>query len=315
MNTVSVDHDSGSEEQAQITFNESSKGFDASLLIKQSVLSRINKTNLSLNKNDVFKIPSLGFLKRKNEVYYYVSTKEIHVDIKDTKGTVYLPFITKEEVNTNLQKIKSEVRSKISTVHLGAIKVLIKASFQAGIDSPIKMAIIDNRINDRKDCILGAARGNLCYQKFMFTVYPKFEISINTKNLDQVLSFIHHFERENLMNSGDKVFSLTYVVGYALSNSVHSIDYKHKEYIEIDQVFSDIGHVEEKQFSDISPIEDTWALDIAQNKGRLGQGPIRSIRGNTMHIGSTSRPKDISLVDISKQIDEFGKTLKTLSET
>lgn len=299
------------DDNEQITFNESSKGFSASLLCKQETLSKINKSKLVLEKEKVFKMPILSFLKRKNEIFYYISTKELHVDIKDTKGAVYLPLITKEEVNRNLQKINSEIRSKISVVHLGAIKILLKAEFQAGIDSPIKMAIIDNRINDRKDCILGAARGNLSYQKFMFTVYPKFGLSIETKNLDKVLSFVHHFERENLMNPGDTVFSITYLVGYALSNSHHAIDYKQKQYIEIDDIFSEIGQVEEKQFSDTTPLDSDWAINIAQNKQLLGQKPKTTVRGNMLHIGSSSSEQDM-LVNISKKIDEFGKTLKDL---
>ena len=136
------------------------------------------------------------------------------------------PLSLKDEINRNLQKIDSRIRATINVVHIGAIKILLKAEFKEGIDSPIKMALIDNRINDRSDCILGAARGNLAYQKFMFTVYPKYAFSKDTKNIDQVLSFVHQFERENLMNPGDKVFRITYLVVYALTNSHHSIDYR-----------------------------------------------------------------------------------------
>ncbi|ALD49086.1 ORF1 [Atractylodes mild mottle virus] len=306
-----------SEEQSQITFCENDKGFCGNLLINQATLKQVNRINLGLKVDDVFKTSKLcQFFKRKNQIYYHVSTKEVHVDIVDTKGSVYLPLITREEVNNNLRHLKSEVRSKISTIHLGAVKILIKAEFQAGIDSPIKMALIDNRINDRKDCILGAARGNLCYQKFMFTVYPKYDISIKTKNLDQVLSFVHHFEREDLMNPGDKVFSLTYLVGYALANSVHSVDYKHQEYIELDQVFSEVGQIEEKQFSDIKPMDTSWAIDIARGKRIMGKNLNPEVKGTTLHVGSSTsvaKPtSEISLIDISNKIDEFGNTLKSI---
>lgn len=308
-----------SEEQTQIIFNESDKGFTGSLMINQATLKQVNKINLGLKVDDVFKTSKLStLLKRKNHIYYRVTTKEVHVDICDAQGTVYLPLITREELDNSLRHLKSEVRSKITTVHLGAVKILIKAGFQAGIDSPIKMALIDNRINDRKDCILGAARGNLCYQKFMFIVYPKFSISINTRNLNEVLSFVHQFERQDLMNPGDKVFSLTYLVGYALSNSAHSIDYKHSEYIELDRVFSEIGQIEEKQFSNLSPIDSSWAIDIAKNKQIMGKNPPSVVKGNTLHIGSSSttsvsKPNtEVSLLDISKKIDEFGNTLKSI---
>ncbi|GJX47704.1 reverse transcriptase domain-containing protein [Tanacetum coccineum] len=93
------------------------------------------------------------------------------------------------------------------------------------------MAILDNRIESRKDCILGIARGNLAYSRFMFTVYPQYGISLDSKDLDQVLAFVHEFERSDLMKPGNKVFSITYLVAYALTSSHHIIDYKKKEYI------------------------------------------------------------------------------------
>ncbi|XP_074327879.1 uncharacterized protein LOC141665797 [Apium graveolens] len=168
------------------------------------------------------------------------------------------------------------------------------------------MALIDNRINDRRDCILGAARGNLAYQKFMFTVYPKFGFSLETKNIDQILSFVHDCERHNLMNAGDKVFSLTYIVAYALTNSHHSIDYKKNEYIELDDVFSEIGSVEENQFSDISPLDNSWAIDIAKNKPFLGQKPRMSFRGRTLEVGESSNTSNKELLhSMSRRVDDL----------
>nr|KAJ0184531.1 hypothetical protein LSAT_V11C900505880 [Lactuca sativa] len=67
------------------------------------------------------------------------------------------------------------------------------------------MALIDNRITDRQDCILGAAKRNLAYQKFMFSVYPKFALDLKSANIDKTLSFIHHFERSDLMSPGKTV--------------------------------------------------------------------------------------------------------------
>ncbi|KAL8111549.1 hypothetical protein AgCh_019312 [Apium graveolens] len=180
------------------------------------------------------------------------------------------PTIVMEEISKNLLKIDSKIRSTISVVHLGAIQILLKAEFQEGIDSPIKMALIDNRINNRRDCILGAARG-------------------------------------------DKVFSLTYVVAYALTNSHHSIDYKKNEYIELDDVFSEIGSVEEKQFSDISPLDNSWAIDIARNKPILGQKPRMSFRGRTLEVGESSNTSNKELLhSMSRRVDDLCQKLDHL---
>ncbi|CAH1417578.1 unnamed protein product [Lactuca virosa] len=165
------------------------------------------------------------------------------------------------------------------------------------------MALIDNRITDRQDCILGAARGNLAYQKFMFSVYPKFALDLKSANIDKTLSFIHHFERSDLMNPGDKPFTITYLIGYALTNSHHSIDYKKDEYIELDDVFSEIGHVKDKQFCDINPQENSWVLNIARNKKALGETLRPRISMDSLHIGESSERKDSKTVKI-KTLDD-----------
>nr|KAJ0202921.1 hypothetical protein LSAT_V11C500287540 [Lactuca sativa] len=104
------------------------------------------------------------------------------------------------------------------------------------------MALIDDKIKHRQDCILG----NLAYQKFMFSVSPKFALDLKSAKLNKVLSFIHHFERSDLMNPGDKPFTITYFIGYTLTNNHHIIDYKKEEYIELEDVFSEIGDIKDK---------------------------------------------------------------------
>ena len=314
-----TEEDDSSEENQVLTFVENTDGFQASLMLKQDLLSRVKNIDLKIKKENIFKnVPSklsvLNLLKRKNEVFYFVSTKEMSVDIKDTVGSVYLPLLTKEQINNNLKSIPSEIRSKIRMVHIGAVKILIKSQFQEGINSPIKMALIDNRINDRQDCILGAAKGNLAYQKFMFSVYPKFALDIKSTNLDRVLSFIHRFERSDLMNKGDKPFTITYLIGYALTNSHHSIDYKKKEYIELDDVFSEIGHVKDKHFCDIDPQENSWALNIARNKKALGEKVKPRISMDSLQVGETSENKDINMIrSMSLKIDSLRQTINQIS--
>ncbi|GKD56498.1 reverse transcriptase domain-containing protein [Tanacetum coccineum] len=165
------------------------------------------------------------------------------------------------------------------------------------------MALLDNRIESRKDCILGIARGNLAYSRFMFTVYPQYGLSLDTKDLDQTLAFVHEFERSDLMKPGNKVFSITYLVAYALTSSHHSIDYKKKEYIEIDDLFTEIGSVEGSKFATIKPIDETWAIDIAKNKKLIGQKPSTQVRKNKLHIGETPHIGEASSSNIIDRLE------------
>nr|KAJ0185180.1 hypothetical protein LSAT_V11C900505830 [Lactuca sativa] len=167
------------------------------------------------------------------------------------------------------------------------------------------MALIDNRITDRHDCILGAAKGNLAYQKFMFSVYPKFALDLKSANIDKTLSFIYHFERSDLMSPGDKQFTITYLIGYALTNSHHSINYKKDE----------IGHVKDKQFCDINPQENSWVLNIARNKKALGETLRPRISMDSLHIGESSERKDNNLIrNISLKIDSLRQNIKQITD-
>nr|XP_043633121.1 uncharacterized protein LOC122604299 [Erigeron canadensis] len=64
------------------------------------------------------------------------------------------------------------------------------------------MALVDNRIVNRQDALLGVVQGNLAYGKFMFTVYPKFALHRESRDFDKSLSFIHQCERNELMEPG-----------------------------------------------------------------------------------------------------------------
>ncbi|CAI9302131.1 unnamed protein product [Lactuca saligna] len=110
------------------------------------------------------------------------------------------------------------------------------------------------------------------------------------------------------MNPGDKPFIITYLIGYALTNSHHSIDYKKEEYIELEDVFSEIEHVRDKQFCDINPQDSSWALNIAKNKKALGEKLSPTISIDSFHIGEMYKPQEPTLRDILKSI----RTLRLL---
>nr|BAO53613.1 movement protein [Cauliflower mosaic virus] len=308
-----------SENNMQIFKSENSDGFSSDLMISNDQLKNISKTQLTLEKEKIFKMPNVlsqvmkKAFSRKNEILYCVSTKELSVDIHDATGKVYLPLITREEINKRLSSLKPEVRKTMSMVHLGAVKILLKAQFRNGIDTPIKIALIDDRINSRRDCLLGAAKGNLAYGKFMFTVYPKFGISLNTQRLNQTLSLIHDFENKNLMNKGDKVMTITYIVGYALANSHHSIDYQSNATIELEDVFQEIGNVQQSEFCTIQNDECNWAIDIAQNKALLGAKTKTQI-GNSLQIrnSASSSNTENELARVSQNIDLLKNKLKEI---
>ena len=310
---------SSEEEVNHAYLDESQDGFAGRIAIKNELLKKVNNTKLTLKEQEVFKRKkfslSLKLLSRPNEIMYFVRTIEHSIDIKDTEGSVYLPLITHSTLEADRKKFSTAVRPSINFLHLGAIKIMLKAHFREGINSPIKMALYDDRLNHAQDKILGKAKGNLAYGKFIFTVYPKYGISLTDTNLNKVLSFVHKFERENFMEKGSKAFSITYVIAYALTNSHHSIDYSNEKTIDLENIFQEIGDVNSCKFAEIDDSNDNnWAIDIAKNKRLIGQKPLPLIKSRKSYTGETSSDatQSLSMRSMSLKIDSLRQELQSI---
>ena len=77
--------------------------------------------------------------------------------------------------------------------------MIISATFSEGIDTPIDLALLDNRIVNKKEAILGIIRGNLKYQKLMFNIYQKIAYNLGDKYFDKTLSLIQDFKRKDFI--------------------------------------------------------------------------------------------------------------------
>nr|GFB44030.1 hypothetical protein [Tanacetum cinerariifolium] len=90
----------------------------------------------------------------------------------------------------------------------------------------------------------------------------------------------------------------------------------HKEYIEIDDLFNEIGSVEGSKFAAIKPIDESWAIDIAKNKRLIGEEPSRSsvhVKRNKLHIEETSSSdirQSMSMRSMSLKIDYLKEDLQ-----
>ena len=87
--------------------------------------------------------------------------------------------------------------------------MIISATFREGLDTPIDLALLDNRIVNKKEEILGIIRGNLKYQKLTFDIYPKIAYNFRDKDFDKTLSLIQDFKRKDFMREGNKPYSIT----------------------------------------------------------------------------------------------------------
>jgi hypothetical protein len=108
-----------------------------------------------------------------------------------------IPLLFRKYLQEIRQKINREIRETLGWVHIGAIQIIIKSTFKEGLDTPIDLAIMDNRILNRQEACLGILRGNLQYRKLKFNVYPQISYHILDKDFDKTLSVKQDFKEKN----------------------------------------------------------------------------------------------------------------------
>ena len=121
-----------------------------------------------------------------------------------------------KDFDQRIQKINEKDHGKIGWIYIVSIQMIISATFREGIDTPIDLALLDNRIINKKEAILGIIRGNLKYQKLIFNIYPKIAYNLVDKDFDRTLSLIQNFKRQDFMREGNKPYFITYKIAYAL---------------------------------------------------------------------------------------------------
>ena len=123
-------------------------------------------------------------------MYYRFNLTEKALNIEITSNKIEIPLLEKRELLKRIAKIDEKERCKIGWIYIVSIQMIISATFREGIDTPIDLALLDNRITNKKEAILGIIRGNLKYQKLIVNIYPKFAYNLGDKDFDRTLSLI-----------------------------------------------------------------------------------------------------------------------------
>ncbi|KAL0445173.1 UNVERIFIED_CONTAM: movement protein [Sesamum latifolium] len=160
-----------------------------------------------------------------------------------TGNVMEMQLIPKEDILEELNKLREEVAVTMKWIHIGAIEVAIKATFKEEIDSEIYLSIMDRRINNLRDDCLGTMIGNLYAGKLMFDIHPKIAYNLVDQDFSRVLTLHQDFKRKDLMKEGNRPYSITYRIAYALSNTHHSDLFLRKEYIEISRILKEFAKV------------------------------------------------------------------------
>ncbi|KAK4381923.1 movement protein [Sesamum angolense] len=77
--------------------------------------------------------------------------------------------------------------------------------------------------------------------KLMFDIHPRIAYNLADQDFSRVLTLHQDFKRKDLMKEGNRPYSITYRIAYALSNTHHSDLFLRKEYIEIPRIFKEFA--------------------------------------------------------------------------
>ncbi|KAL2246186.1 UNVERIFIED_CONTAM: movement protein [Sesamum indicum] len=160
-----------------------------------------------------------------------------------TGNVMEMQLIAKEEILEELNKLREEVAVTMKWIHIGTIEVVIKATFKERIDSKIHLSIMDRRINNLRDGCHRTMIGNLYAGKLMFDIHLRIAYNLADQDFSRVLTLHQDFKKKDLMKEGNRPYSITYGIAYALSNTHHLDLFLRKEYIEIPTIFKEFAKV------------------------------------------------------------------------
>ncbi|KAK4409388.1 movement protein [Sesamum angolense] len=237
-------------EEDRLQTSESLSGFFSRMTVSNKTMERIMRQDSNLSPYDGFRIGGIGKVlnqiglnQRKHHIIYKVSSGEFAIPMEFTGNVMEMQLIPKEEILEELSKLREEIAVTMKWIHIGTIEVVIKATFKEGIDSEIHLSIMDRRINNLRDGCLGTMIGNLYAGKLMFDIHPRIAYNLADQDFSRVLTLHQDFKRKDLMKEGNRPYSITYRIAYALSNTHHSDLFLRKEYIEISRIFKEFVKV------------------------------------------------------------------------
>ncbi|CAN1811673.1 hypothetical protein LINPERHAP1_LOCUS26294 [Linum perenne] len=194
------------------------------------------RTNFTLSETQNFITKSFlsKLFNRDNIIKYGKMIGEVAIPFQ-ANGNFLIQIINKEQIRKRLSKLKTEKRIKIAYIHISTIQIIIKSTMKLGINAPIELEIRDDRIINQEESIIAKGSGNLNCGIIKFDINLQQGLSLTDENLDSSIIIKYELKRNDL---------ITYQINYALTNSHHSLTFKDKEIITIEDLFKPIIHLE-----------------------------------------------------------------------
>ncbi|KAL0404582.1 UNVERIFIED_CONTAM: movement protein [Sesamum radiatum] len=185
---------------------------------------------------------------------------------------------------------------------------------------------MNRRINNLRDGCLGRMIGNLYAEKLMFDIHPRIAYNIADQDFSRVLTFHQDFKRKDLMKEGNRPYSITYRIAYALPNTHHSNLFLRKEYIEIPRIFKEFAKV---MTPDPIRIPRIGGIDIVikdhpvlertlstktefSSRMSISEDRIIGYRGKEKELIKTFTPREIRVDNVKLRCPEGWKEIQVI---
>ncbi|CAN1177029.1 hypothetical protein LINPERPRIM_LOCUS37456 [Linum perenne] len=272
------------------------------------------RTNFTLSETQNFATKSFlsKLFNRDNIIKYGKMIGEVAIPFNQANSNFLVQIINKEQIGKRLSKLKIEERRKIAYIHISTIQIIIKSTMKLGINAPIELEIRDDRLLDQDESIIAKGLGNLSFGIIKFDINLQQGLSLTDENLDSSIVIKYELKREDLMKKNSKPFSVTYQINYALTNSHHSLTFRDKEVITIEDLFKPIIRLE-------TPIKMVKAepsrRSIQQDPRKVNQvGRLtKSERFQLKELENQEREDDIKNITIIHQ-NQDNSEIETLKQ-
>ncbi|CAN1249803.1 hypothetical protein LINPERPRIM_LOCUS7250 [Linum perenne] len=274
------------------------------------------RTNFTLSETQNFVTKSFlsKLFNRDNIIKYGKMIGEVVIPFNQANGNILVQIINKEQIRKRLSKVKTEERAKIAYIHISTIQIIIKSTIKLGINVPIELEIRDDRILNQDESIIAKGSGNLNCGIIKFDINLQQGLSLTDENLDSSIIIKYELKRDDLMKENSKPFSVTYQINYALTNSHHSLTFKDKDVITIEDLFKPIIHLE-------APLKVVKAepsrRSIRQDPRRVKENQIEKLtqseRFQLKELENQSQEEDIKNITIIHQ-NQDNSEIETLKQ-
>ncbi|CAN1131569.1 hypothetical protein LINPERPRIM_LOCUS13886 [Linum perenne] len=265
------------------------------------------KTNFTLSETQNFVTKSFlsKLFNRNNIIKYGKMIGEVAIPFNQANGNFLIQIINKEQIRKKLGKLKVEERTKIAYIHISIIQIIIKSTMKLGINAPIELEIRDDRIINQEESIIAKGSGNLSYGIIKFDINLQQGLSLSDENLDSSIIIKYELKRDDLMKENSKPFSVTYQINYALTNSHHSLTFKDKKVITIEDLFKPVIHLE-------TPLK---IVKAEPNRRSIQQDPrkINQERFQQKELEDQGQEEDIKNITIIHQ-NQDNSEIETLKQ-